>query len=237
MKALIVDDEPLVRERIRALLQADGEIEVAAEASNGTEAVDLVRRLRPDILFLDVQMPEMDGFAVVDALKNEPSPVVVFVTAYDEYAVRAFEVHAQDYLLKPFDKDRFAKALAYAKKQAAGRFSPRRFAGRIMVKENGAIRLLRVSAIDHVEAAGNYVCLHSAGESHILRETLADLEARLDPALFVRIHRSYLVNREFVSQLQPWFQGDYRVVLSSGATLPLSRGYRDSAWSRLCEGP
>ncbi len=236
MRAAIVDDEPLVRERIRALLEADGEVTVAGEAGNGLDAIQLVKREKPDLLFLDVQMPELDGFGVLERLADQ-MPVVVFITAYDEYALRAFEVHAQDYLLKPFDRERFEKALAYAKRQAAPRIGRARYPDRLMVKESNSIRLVRTAEVEYIEAAGNYVCLRVGNQSYVLREALADLEARLDPSQFVRIHRSYVVNREFVAELRPWFQGDYRVVLTGGAELPLSRGFRESAWSRLCQRP
>ncbi len=244
IRVLIVDDEPLARKRIRRLLQADPEIDVAGECSDGKEALAAIARQSPDLVYLDVQMPGAGGFEVVDALpKDSAAPVIIFVTAYDQYAVRAFEVHAQDYLLKPFDRERFRSSLFQAKQQVARRQpgetslrlaelletmrSPRKYLRRLVVKNAGRILFLKTDEIDWIEAADNYVKLHTNGEVHLLRETMHSLEGQLDPERFLRIHRSSIVNVDRIHQLQPWFRGDYLVLLRDGTKLTLSRGYRD----------
>jgi two-component system LytT family response regulator len=242
IRTLIVDDEPLARQRLRALLEADPDVELVGECGDGREAVAVLQKIRPDLVFLDVQMPALDGFGVLAAVGGR-LPVVVFVTAHDRYALRAFEVHALDYLLKPFDKDRFHTALARAKAQVRreqdGAVSqrlldllkdvrePRNALGRLVVKSGGRVYFVRVEDIDWVEAAGNYVRLHVGKEDHLLRESMAGLEARLDAARFLRIHRSTIVNVERIRELQPAFHGDYAVILRDGTELTLSRGYRD----------
>lgn len=249
IRALIVDDEPLARERIRTLLKAEPDIEIAGECGDGRKAIAAIERQRPDLLFLDVQMPEPDAFGVLQAVSPERLPVVIFVTAYDRYALKAFEASALDYLLKPFDRERFTKALARARKEIertrAGQMNKRllallelvpgapKYAERLVVKSGGRISFLRADEIDWVEAQGNYLCLHGGRESHLLRETMNELEARLDPRKFVRIHRSTIVNLERIKELQPAFHGDYSVLLRSGARLTLSRTYRDRLQQRL----
>lgn len=243
IRALIVDDEPLAREIVREMLRRDPEIEVIGEASNGLEAVAAIEEHAPDIVFLDVQMPEMDGFGVLEAISLERLPAVIFVTAYDQYAVRAFEVHAFDYLLKPFDWQRFEDALGRAKAQIKRdddlsqkldallqemRKRPGR-AERLIIKTNGRVIFLRTEEIDWIEAEGNYVRLHAGKESFLQRETISSLEARLDGREFLRIHRSTIVNIDRVQELRPWFQGDYCVILRDGTQLPLSRNY----WEKL----
>jgi two-component system, LytTR family, response regulator len=237
LRALIVDDEPYARERVRRLLAEDGEVEVVGECADGVEAVRAIRTVRPDLLFLDVQMPGCDGFGVLDALGAD-APVVIFLTAYDRYAVRAFDACAIDYLLKPFDEERFAKALGRAKAALAAREPERESRAaepfdpsgsrleRFVVRSGGRILFLKVGQVDWIEASGNYVRLHAAGVSYLVRESLANLEARLDPALFVRIHRSTLVNFERVRALEPLFHGSYEVVLEDGTRLTLSRRFR-----------
>jgi two-component system LytT family response regulator len=243
IRTLIVDDEPLARQRLRRLLDADADIAVVGESGDGEQAVADLRALRPDLVFLDVQMPVLDGFGVLQALNDTPLPVVVFVTAHDRYALKAFEVHALDYLLKPFDKARFAVALERAKTQvrqgSAAALSERfqellRSAGdrrhvpeRLMVKSGGRIYFVRIDDIDWIEAAGNYVRLHVGTEAHLLRDSLTALEAKLDPRRFVRIHRSTIVNLERIRELQPAFHGDYVIILQDGTELALSRGCRD----------
>ncbi len=243
IRALIVDDEPLARERIRTLLTGEPEIEVVGECGDGHKAVAAIRRHAPDLLFLDVQMPELDGFGVLQELGAQPLPVVVFVTAYDKYALRAFEVHALDYLLKPFDRERFYKTLTRARAQIrqekSGEVSERILAlladlkgapkhlERLVIKSGGRVFFLRTEEIDWIEAAGNYVRLHTGGEEHLLRETMSKLEAQLDPGKFLRIHRSTIVNLERIQELQPAFHGDYVVLLRDGTRLTLSRSYRD----------
>lgn len=251
-RTLLVDDEPLARQRIRALLDGDPEIELVGECGNGREAVDAVLQFQPDLMFLDVQMPILDGFGVLQALAGASMPVVIFVTAHDRFALKAFEVHALDYLLKPFDRDRFRAALNRAKGQvrlgkAAGLESKlsdllqtvhERQTGpdRLVVKSAGRVYFVRVQDIDWVEAAGNYLRLHAGNEEHLLRESMNGLEARLDPARFARIHRSTIVNLERIRELQPAFHGDYLVVLHDGSELTLSRNYRDKLRKRFGKG-
>jgi two-component system LytT family response regulator len=250
IRALIVDDEPLAREGIRELTRAADDVRVIGECTNGRDAVEVIRRERPDLLFLDVQMPEMDGFKVLDALvEEEMPPVVVFVTAYDEYALRAFEVHALDYLLKPLDPNRFAQALARAREQlelkrkgaTSGRIvemlqemrSRPEYLDRFLVKSRGRVHFIDAADIDWIEAAGNYVKLHTQDEDHLIRETMAALEERLDPRQFLRIHRSSIVNIDRVNELHPMFNGEYTVVLKDGTELTLSRTYRSKLQGRL----
>jgi two-component system, LytTR family, response regulator len=243
IRTLIVDDEPLGRERIRTLLSDDAEIEVVGECSDGKQAVAAIERTRPDLVYLDVQMPEMDGFAVLDAITGERMPAIIFVTAYDRYAVQAFEVHALDYLLKSFDRERFQAALRRAKEQIRGSregFWNERLTGlledlqarqkrltRLVIRSAGRIFFLRVEEIDWLEAADNYVRIHVGRESHLMRETLQSLEGRLDPSRFLRIHRSIMVNLDRIQELQPLFHGDYVVKLLDGTELSLSRNYRE----------
>jgi two-component system LytT family response regulator len=243
IRTLIVDDEPLARERIRTLLEAEPDIEVIGECREGREAVDVILRDKPDLVFLDVQIPELDGFEVVKRLGNGRIPVIVFVTAYDQYALQAFEVHAVDYLLKPFDAERFGKALARARKaihvEHGNGFSekllaliqdlraPQGYMERLVVKTSGRLFFLRTDEIDWIESSGNYVCLHTGAESHLLRETMSALEEKLDPARFIRIHRTAIVKIDQIKELHPLFHGEYEVVLRDQTRLTLSRGYRD----------
>ena len=243
IRTLIVDDEPLGRERIRTLLGDDADIEVVGECSNGRQAVAAIERTLPDLVYLDVQMPEMDGFAVLNAIASERMPAIIFVTAYDRYAVRAFEVHALDYLLKSFDRERFQATLRRAKEQIRGSReglwnerltglledlqAQRKRLTRLVIRSAGRIFFLRVEEIDWLEAADNYVHIHVGRESHLVRETLQSLEDRLDPSRFLRIHRSTLVNVDRIQELQPLFHGDYVVKLLDGTELSLSRSYRE----------
>ena len=243
IRALIVDDEKLARKRIRRLLAGEADIEVAGESANGEEAAAAIAEFRPDILFLDIQMPRMDGFALLEAIGVEWVPIVVFVTAYDEYALRAFEVHAFDYLLKPFDRKRFRETVQRARLQLrrtqSGDLSERLHAlldslnarkrptERIPVRTGGHVVFVKVHTIDWIEAADNYACLHCGAETHALRETMNALESRLDPNRFVRIHRSTIVNVDRIKEMQPWFRGEYRVILQDGAQLTMSRSYRE----------
>jgi two-component system LytT family response regulator len=239
IRAAIVDDEPLARERLRTLLLEEAEVEVVAECAEGSAAVKAIETHRPDVVFLDVQMPEMDGFAVLQALAPGRVPSVVFVTAYDKYALQAFDVHAVDYLLKPFDRDRFRRALARVRAAvlAGEETTPRLLAllerlrregrlDRLVVKSRGRIFFLRTGEIDWIEAAGNYVRVHAGKEAHLVRETLGALEEKLDHGRFARIHRSTIVNLDSVKELQPSFHGEYVVRLRDGTELVLSRGYR-----------
>ena len=233
MRVLIVDDEPLACERIRTLLGGERDIEIAGECHDGRSAVETIRRTAPDLVFLDVQMPEMDGFAVLAAL--ERMPAVIFVTAFDQFAIRAFEVHALDYLLKPFDRERFHKALARARQgdldaRLRGLIAELRtrkeFTERLVVRAGGRVLFLGVNEVDYIEAAGNYVRLHAGSEEYLYRETMAHLEAALDPARFARIHRSTIVNVSRVKELYPLFRGDFTVVMRDGRRLTLAKSYR-----------
>ncbi len=240
MRTLLVDDEPLARQRLRTLLQRESDVDVVAECGDGEQAVAAIAEHRPDLVFLDVQMPLLDGFDVLESLEPEERPVVVFVTAYDQYALRAFEVHALDYLLKPFDRDRFQKTMqrVRAELQRGNRgadprltslleeVKTRKPAERLLIKSSGRVYFLRVEDIDWIEAAGNYARLHAGSEMHLLRETMNGLETRLDAQKFLRIHRSTIVNIERIKELHPWFHGDYQVVLHDGTELTLSRSYR-----------
>lgn len=243
IKTLIVDDEPLARERLRVLLEAQPDIEVLGECGDGREAVEAIEAQRPELVFLDIQMPELDGFQVLENLDVDPLPVVIFVTAFNQHAIRAFEVHALDYLLKPFDKERFELALSRARnhlnRSQGGDLTQKLSAlladlrpepkttDRLVIKTSGKVVFLRTAEIDWIEAADNYLNLHVGADSHLLRETMASIEERLDPAQFLRISRSTIVNIERIKELQPMFHGDYTVILRNGTRLTLSRGYRD----------
>lgn len=252
ISVIVVDDEPPARRNLRALLERDNEVELVAECGNGRDAVSSIRTLAPDLVFLDVQMPELDGFGVVDGLSGYPLPFIIFVTAYDQYALKAFDVNAVDYLLKPFSDERFHKALAQAKQQIrqqdAGDFGRRmleligttdskpeapRTLHRLMVKSGGRVLFLKAAEIDWIEAYDNYVRLHVGERSHLLRQTMNDLETALDPEQFVRIHRSAIVNLDRVQELQPLFNGEAQLVLSNGTELKLSRSRRESLEKRL----
>lgn len=244
IRTLIVDDEPLGRERIRSLLRRDPDIEVVGECGDGRQAIAAIDDLRPDLLFLDVQMPEIDGFAVLEAIRPERMPSIVFVTAYDRYAVKAFEVHALDYLLKSFDRERFQAAVGRAKdsvrrardgqvtEKIAGLLESlqerQKFLTRILVRSSARIIFLPVDELDWAEAADNYVRLHAGKDAHLVRETLQAFARRLDPATFLRIHRSTVVNVNRIRELRPLFHGDYAVRLKDGTELTLSRRFRAS---------
>jgi two-component system LytT family response regulator len=252
IRTLVVDDEPLARERVMSLLQQEVDVEVVGECSDGSEAVSAIQEHSPDLIFLDVQMPGCDGFQVIRNIGADRMPSVIFVTAYDEYALQAFEVHALDYLLKPFSKDRFLQTLHHAREaiehRRAGELGRRLLAlvhdvkpepqrvERLVVKSGGRVFFLRTDEIDWIEAAGNYVRLHLGSESHLFRETMNRMEARLDSRRFSRIHRSRIVNTERIKELQPWFNGDYVVILRGGTRLTLSRGYREKLQQRLGRG-
>jgi two-component system LytT family response regulator len=249
IRTMVVDDEPVARERIVSLLQQEQDIEVVGECADGHQAVNAIQVHHPDLVFLDVQMPAVDGFGVIQQVGADRMPPVVFVTAYDEYALRAFEVHAIDYLLKPFGRDRFQQTLQHARehleRRRAGDLGKRLLAlvqdlkpepqklDRLVVKSGGRVFFLRTDEIDWIEAAGNYVRLHLSEDSHLFRETMNNMESRLDTHRFVRIHRSRIVNTDRIKELQPWFNGEYVVVLQNGARLTLSRGYREKLQERL----
>lgn len=247
IRTLIVDDEPAARRGVRLLLEEDKEIEIIGEAGNREEALAAIRTLRPELLFLDIQMPGGTGTEMLASLPPEERPVVVFITAYDDYALKAFELHAVDYLLKPYEDERFREAVAHAKGTVRGRSpgtadprlgellellrrgkvqnDPER--DRILLRTSGEIYLLKADEVDWIEADGDYMKFHVAGKTHLMRETMARLEARLDSSRFVRIHRSIIVNLDRVRKLSPSFGGDYAVILRDGTSLKLSRGYHD----------
>jgi two-component system, LytTR family, response regulator len=248
-RVLIADDEPLARERLRMLLTTENWLELVGECEDGMQAVKAIHDLKPDLVFLDVQMPGATGFDVIEAVGPARMPPVVFVTAYDQHALRAFDVRALDYLLKPFDRERFCQALDRARQQLHRssdgelerrllalvhdlRESPQRV-DRFVVKSGGRVYFVRADEIDWIEAAGNYVKLHVGTDAHLLRETMTAIEAQLDPDVFFRIHRCHIVNIERVQELQPWFNGEYVVCLKNGTRLTLSRGYREKLQQRL----
>jgi two-component system, LytTR family, response regulator len=237
IQTLIVDDERLSRQRIRRLLGCEPDIEILGECSNGPEAVAFMGERPPDLLYLDVEMPGLNGFHVMDTAVAKSVPVVVFITAFDNYAVRAFDVQAFDYLLKPFDRTRFQESLRRVRVQFtrlrscdASNEEPRlerRGCDRIAIRSPGHIRIVRTEEIDWIEAADNYVCIHCGAETHVLRETMNTIEMRLPDHHFQRVHRSTIVNIDRIKELQPWFRGDYRIVLRDGTKLTLTRNYRD----------
>lgn len=232
--ALVVDDEPLARSNLTVLLRADPGIASVAECGSGLEALEEIRKSKPDLLFLDVQMPECGGFDVLELLGNDLPPTVIFVTAYDEYALRAFEAGALDYLLKPFDDARFARALNRAKDRLAHHASSQpRSAERLVVKSRGQVLFLNVADIDWIEAAGYYACVHVGSDTHIMRRTLSELERDLGDERFVRIHRSTIVNLERVRGLALQDGGEYEVCLNAEVRLPLSRRFRRRLQERL----
>jgi two-component system LytT family response regulator len=265
IRVAIVDDEQLARERMRSLLSEHSDVELVAECADGAEAIRAIEEKQPDLVFLDVQMPDVDGFEVVEALERHSEeaaeaattsgptgttngsqrPAIVFVTAHDDHALRAFEIHALDFLLKPFDQSRFDKTLARARWQLGQSRSTvdarlvalledlraerhgRKHSDRLVVKSAGRVFFLRTEDIDWVEAAGNYVRLHTHNEAHLLRESMKNMESRLDPSTFVRIHRSAIVNIDRVKELEPWFHGEYIVIMRDGTRLTASRVYSD----------
>jgi two-component system LytT family response regulator len=269
LRVLVVDDERLARGRLKRLLRDEEGVEVIGECADGSEAVGAIRQLAPDLVLLDVQMPELDGFGVLSAVGPERMPPVIFVTAHDQYAVRAFEVHALDYLLKPFDADRFRRAFRRARatleRELAARQGDRltalleqltaapppvqapaaaaptaaepaprvRYVDRLLIKSGGRVFFVRTGEIDWIEAAGNYVRLHVGRDAHLLRETMNTLATRLDPALFIRVHRSTIVRVDCIREMQPWFSGEYVIVLRDGTKLKLSRGYREQVVTQL----
>jgi two-component system, LytTR family, response regulator len=233
IRALIVDDEQLARSNIAVLLQLDPEVETIGECGSGVEAVAEIRSLKPDLVFLDIQMPECDGFDVLEMLGNDLPSAVVFVTAYDQYALRAFEAGALDYLLKPFDNVRFERALLRAKQRIALSRNVPRTVERIAVKSAGQVSFLKVAEIDWIESADYYSCLHVGTKSHLLRRTMAELEQELDQNIFCRIHRSTIVNLNRVQGLKLDENGEYEVLLDNGSRLRLSRRYRTQLQFRM----
>jgi two-component system LytT family response regulator len=243
IRALIVDDEPLAREWVRSAVAEDPELEVLGECGDGFEAAEAIRRLKPDLVFLDVQMPGLDGFGVLEALSPEEIPAVVFVTAFDQYAVRAFEAQAVDYLMKPFSKERVEEAVRRVRELVKGRSlddfresisrlverirRDRSFPEWVLLKAEGKNVFVKVRDIDWIESSRNNVRIHVGPTIYLLHETTSAIASRLDPRKFLRIHRSSIVNIERIKELHPWFNGDYAVVLRDGTQLTLSSSYRD----------
>jgi two-component system LytT family response regulator len=256
LRTLVIDDEEPARGILRDLLVTDPEIELIGECVNGTEAVTAIRTHRPDLVFLDIQMPGLDGFGILDQLQPEELPIVIFVTAYDQYAVQAFEVHALDYLLKPFDDERFAEAVARAKatlhskevekvsERLVGLIQDRRdqsartpnsSPNRLMIRSSGRVYFVKTEDIDWIEAADYYARIHAGGRSHLLRESLASLEEKLDSEQFARVHRSAIVNMDRVKEMRPLFKGSYALILEDGTQLKLSRQRRAELEERLSQ--
>jgi two-component system LytT family response regulator len=243
IRTLIVDDEPLARDGIRLHLEEHTDVQVIGECGSGEDAVRAIEADKPDLVFLDIQMPGLDGFAVLEAIEESRLPAIVFVTAYDQFALRAFEAHALDYLLKPYDRERFNRALDRVRVQLRGRSTGGvddrlrgliaslggrdHFLERLVARTNGRILILRAEDVDWVEAAANYVRVHIGPKQYLVRETMTNLENRLDPDKFLRIHRSIIVRKDRIKELEPLFQGDYSIILVDGTRLTSSRGYRD----------
>ena len=245
IRALIVDDEPLARQRIRLLARDEPALELIGECGSAADALAVIGRDLPDLLFLDVQMPEMDGFKLLQKLPRDRLPIVIFTTAYDKHAVRAFEAHALDYLLKPFQPERFKAAVARAQEHLATKqassaarglldllatrqnspvASAVQYLTRLTVKTDDKVSVVKTADIDSIESAGNYVSVNVGKESHILRDSLNALEKQLDPEQFLRVSRSAIVNLDRVKELQPMFKGEHIIVLQNGRRLPMTRG-------------
>lgn len=243
IRVLLIDAEPSARKTLRELLELDAEVEVIGECSNGQEAIKAIQVQSPDLLFLEVHIPELGGFEVLEALQNGSKPHIIFVTANDQYAARAFEVHALDYLLKPLTRERFEASWQRAKthimREKTGDLDQRllalleqinagpKYLERLVIKDGGRIFFLDVEDIDWIEAEGNYVSVHSGKRVHLLRETISNLESQLDPKKFLRIHRSSIVRINCIKELRPWYHGEYHVILNDNTQLTLSRNYRD----------
>ena len=236
IRTIIVDDEDLARQVLREFLSARPEIEIVAECANGFEAVKAATELKPDLVFLDIQMPKLDGFEVLELIGS--GPAVIFVTAYDTFAIRAFEVHAVDYLLKPIGAPRFEAALERAKERLSGKLPsaplpamdlaaaarpPQHYLDRIPVRDGASVSIIPVAKLDYAEAQDDYVALASQGKKHLKQQTISSLEAALDPSRFLRIHRSYIVNLERVARIEPYGKDSFVAVLNTGAQLPVSR--------------
>lgn len=243
IKTLIVDDEPLARERVRRFLTDENDIEIVGECGNGAEAVKFIKQNKPDLVFLDIQMPEKNGFEVIKSFDEKSVPTVIFVTAFDKYALQAFDVHALDYLLKPFNRERLHRAVIRAREQIENKLrgnlderlasliadlrTEKKYLERLVVKSVGRVFFIKTDEIDWIEAAGNYLKLHIGREGHLIRETMNSIEAKLNPDKFLRIHRSTIVNIDRIKELHPMFSGDYSVILRNGTELTLSRNFRE----------
>jgi len=254
LTVIVADDEKLARRRLVRLIEETGDAEVVAACAGGREAVEQTLALQPQMLFLDVQMPDLDGFDVLRELAGKAAPATVFVTAFDQYAVRAFEVHAVDYLLKPFDTARFHDAFNRAKERsktrghggedermrallaeyvASTQQTTKQYLDRVAVRDDGVLKVVRIPDVDWLETDGNYIRLHVGAASHLLRATAASIEPQLDPRSFIRVHRRYIVNVDRIVEVQPWFAGDAVLVLRNGAKLRVSRTYRERLHARL----
>lgn len=256
IRTVVVEDEPVSRERLVALLADEPEVEVVATCADGRSAAETIAAAEPDLVLLDIQLPELDGLSLARTLAGDRRPAVVFITAHDQYALPAFEIHALDYLLKPFSEERFRESIAHVRRhlqqqhattlgrQILAMMPEVGFAGvpakpvprrpqRLAVKGGGRVYFVKADDIDYCEAAGNYACLHAGSQTHLIRETMNSLEARLDPEVFVRIHRSVIVNVERIQEIQSTMGGESIVRLRDGTRLTMSRGYRDALQSRI----
>lgn len=242
IKTIIIDDEPLAREKIRHSLQEETDIEIISECNNGKSAISEIKNKNPDLVFLDIQMPECDGFEVIRRVGPGNMPTVIFVTAYDQYALKAFETHALDYLLKPFDIKRFKSSLKRAKTQilnnrthefgkkllslvGEGSAVEKKYMERVVIKSVGNFVFLNVDEIDWIEASGNYIYLHTKANRHLLRETMNGIEVKLDPEIFIRVHRSYIIKIDRIKEFQSMFNGTFSIKLKDGTAVISSRGY------------
>ncbi|MCJ7589258.1 MAG: LytTR family transcriptional regulator DNA-binding domain-containing protein [Candidatus Aminicenantes bacterium] len=245
IRTVIVDDELYARQKIREFLRSEKDVDVVGEAGNGSDAIKIIRAEKPDLVFLDVQMPEPDGFGVVEALDQEPLPHIVFATAYNHYALRAFEINALDYLLKPFDQDRFRESLKRARRMIGMEKNQEDFRARIksliedvrtespylrkfLVQSKRGIRFLKAEDVLWIEASGSYAALHTETGEHLLHETLSDLEKKLNPRMFIRTHRSFIVNLESIQEVQPYFHGESVIILNNNRRINVSRSYREN---------
>jgi two-component system LytT family response regulator len=238
LRVLVIDDEPPARRKLMMLLAHEPDIEIVGQAANGIDAIAAIEQQKPDAVFLDIEMPGMNGFEVLEVLETERMPLIVFVTAYDQHAVKAFEIHAVDYLLKPYDRSRLQNCLARLRgthdafdsklKRLLEEFRPRDYLTRVIVKSRGRILFLNIQEVDWIETSANYVELHSGKNSYLLRETLQSLEAKLNPRQFARLHRTTIVNIDRIRELQAWSHGDFIVVLKDETKLRMSRRYRQN---------
>lgn len=242
IRAIVVDDEPLACKRLVKLLKEDEEVEVVDVCANGKEAIEQINKQEPELVFLDIQMPEINGFEVLKHIETEQVPAIIFVTAYDEYALKAFEVHALDYLMKPFSKDRFRDSLQRAKNTLKNENSvqveekiqnlldymepEQESLSRILIKTSNRYFFMKAEDIDWIESAGNYVRIHSGKDHYLIRETMINMEKKLDSDKFFRIHRSTIINVEKVRELEQWFHGDYQVIMYNDEKLTMSRNYK-----------
>jgi two-component system LytT family response regulator len=246
---VLVDDEPPARRKLRQLLSAEPDFAITGEAANGAEAVEVLNRLRPDLVFLDIQLPDCTGFDVVESLESNEHPCIVFITAHEEFALKAFEIHAIDYLLKPVEPSRFAQSLTRARRmvqsgsttELASRLdklvatlrSDPVYAKRLLIQENGRSFFLDLGRVDWIESARNYACIHCGGKTYMVRSTLEALAAKLDPAVFRRINRSEIINVDHIAEVRTWFHGDQKIILKTGAELHWSRRYRTNSLEEL----